>query len=81
MYSLILSCANIVSATVILKCLCYISFVSLLFNAFPFCRGVSTGIYATSSPDGCYYVLENSRANIVIVDEQEQLDKILKVYV
>ena len=42
-------------------------------------RGLSTGIYATTNPLGCYYVLENSRTDVVVVDEQEQLDKILQV--
>ena len=42
-------------------------------------RGLSTGIYTTNSPEACHYILENSRANIVMVENQMQLDKILKV--
>lgn len=37
------------------------------------------GIYATNSPEACHYILESSRSNIVVVDDSEQLEKILKV--
>jgi len=42
-------------------------------------RGLSTGIYTTNTPEACHYILENSRANIVMVENQKQLDKILAV--
>ena len=42
-------------------------------------RGLSTGIYTTNSPEACHYILENSKANIVVVEDQKQLDKILEV--
>ena len=42
-------------------------------------RGLSTGIYTTNSPEACYYILENCKANIVVVENQKQLDKILEV--
>ena len=42
-------------------------------------RGLSTGIYATNSPEACHYILENCKANIVVVENQKQLDKILEV--
>ena len=36
-------------------------------------------IYQTNSPEECQYVLENSDAKIVIVEDEEQLEKIRKV--
>jgi long-chain acyl-CoA synthetase len=36
-------------------------------------------IYQTNSPDECHYVLENSDAKVVIVEDDEQLEKIRKV--
>jgi long-chain acyl-CoA synthetase len=36
-------------------------------------------IYQTNSPDECRYVLENSDAKVVIVEDDEQLEKIRKV--
>jgi long-chain acyl-CoA synthetase len=36
-------------------------------------------IYQTNSPDECQYVLENSDAKVVIVEDEEQLDKIQRV--
>ena len=42
-------------------------------------RGLSTGVYTTNSPEACYYILENCKANIVVVENQKQLDKILEV--
>lgn len=37
------------------------------------------GIYTTNSPDACQYVLENCKANIVVVENNKQLQKILQV--
>ena len=42
-------------------------------------RGLPTGIYTTNDPEACYYILENSKANIVVIEDQKQLDKILEV--
>src|SRR3954447_16106092 len=36
-------------------------------------------IYQTNSPEECQYVLENSDARVVIVEDSEQLDKIREV--
>ncbi|KAG5679820.1 hypothetical protein PVAND_009358 [Polypedilum vanderplanki] len=41
--------------------------------------GIITGIYTTNSPDACFHILESSKANIVVVDNDEQLQKILKI--
>ncbi len=38
-----------------------------------------TGIYATNSPEACQYVASDSKANIIVVENQKQLDKILLV--
>jgi long-chain acyl-CoA synthetase len=40
---------------------------------------VTVGIYATSSPEQVHYLLQHSAARIVIVEGEEQLDKILEV--
>lgn len=37
------------------------------------------GIYLSNSPEACHYILESSRSNIVVVDDSEQLEKILNV--
>ena len=41
--------------------------------------GLSVGIYTTNSPDACRYVADNSRANIIVVEDNKQLEKILGV--
>ncbi|KAG5679822.1 hypothetical protein PVAND_009360 [Polypedilum vanderplanki] len=41
--------------------------------------GIITGIYTQNSPDACHHILESSKANIVVVDNDEQLQKILKI--
>lgn len=45
-----------------------------------FAGGIVTGIYTTSSPEACQYIAHDCRANIVIVDTQKQLEKILKIW-
>ncbi|XP_068576804.1 long-chain-fatty-acid--CoA ligase ACSBG2-like [Cebidichthys violaceus] len=44
-----------------------------------FAGGLATGIYTTNSPEACQYVAANSEANILVVENQKQLDKILQV--
>lgn len=41
--------------------------------------GIITGIYTTNSADACLHILENSRANIVVVDDESQLNKIRQI--
>lgn len=41
--------------------------------------GITTGIYTTNSPEACYHVLDDSKANIVVVDDSKQCQKILKI--
>nr|XP_046249054.1 long-chain-fatty-acid--CoA ligase ACSBG1 [Scatophagus argus] len=41
--------------------------------------GIMTGIYATNSPEACQYVISDSKANIIVVENQKQLDKILQI--
>ncbi|KAM9384981.1 long-chain-fatty-acid--CoA ligase ACSBG2 [Pholidichthys leucotaenia] len=41
--------------------------------------GFAVGIYTTNSPDACQYVAENSSANIIVVENHKQLQKILQV--
>ena len=38
------------------------------------------GIYTTNNPEACQYVLEDSQANLVVVENHAQLQKILKVW-
>ncbi|XP_056233184.1 long-chain-fatty-acid--CoA ligase ACSBG2-like isoform X2 [Seriola aureovittata] len=41
--------------------------------------GLAAGIYTTNSPEACQYVAANCEANILVVENQKQLDKILQV--
>ena len=56
----------------------FIGFPSLLFP-FVFFSGFAVGIYTTNSPEACQYVAANCSANIIIVENDMQLQKILKV--
>ena len=44
-------------------------------------RGLAAGIYATNNPEACHFVADNCKANIIVVENQKQLDKILEVSV
>uniref|UniRef100_A0A3Q2HI29 Long-chain-fatty-acid--CoA ligase ACSBG1 n=1 Tax=Equus caballus TaxID=9796 RepID=A0A3Q2HI29_HORSE len=44
-----------------------------------FAGGIVTGIYTTSSPEACQYIAQDCHANVIIVDTQKQLEKILKM--
>nr|XP_035115273.2 long-chain-fatty-acid--CoA ligase ACSBG1 isoform X3 [Callithrix jacchus] len=45
-----------------------------------FAGGIITGIYTTSSPEACQYIAHDCRANVIVVDTQKQLEKILKIW-
>lgn len=42
-------------------------------------RGLAAGIYTTNSAEACQYVAANCEANVLVVENQKQLDKILQV--
>ena len=43
-------------------------------------RGRSAGIYTKCSLDDCHYILSNSNANVVVVEDEDQLQKIFEVW-
>ena len=44
-----------------------------------FAGGISCGIYTTNSPQVCKYIADISLANILVVEDEKQLDKILTI--
>uniref|UniRef100_W5LB37 Long-chain-fatty-acid--CoA ligase ACSBG2 n=1 Tax=Astyanax mexicanus TaxID=7994 RepID=W5LB37_ASTMX len=44
-----------------------------------FAGGFAVGIYTTNSPEACQYVAENCQANILVVENHKQLQKILQI--
>ena len=48
-------------------------------NVIYFHRGLPTGIYTTNTPEECHFVATDCKANIIVVEDQQQLDKILEV--
>ncbi|CAH1965014.1 unnamed protein product [Acanthoscelides obtectus] len=44
-----------------------------------FAGGIAVGIYTTNSAEACYYCLDHSKANIVVVEDEKQLEKVLEV--
>ncbi|XP_072458077.1 long-chain-fatty-acid--CoA ligase ACSBG2 isoform X2 [Notamacropus eugenii] len=44
-----------------------------------FAGGLAVGIYTTNSPEACEYVINHSQANILVVENDTQLQKILQV--
>ncbi|KAL0979625.1 hypothetical protein UPYG_G00187460 [Umbra pygmaea] len=41
--------------------------------------GLAAGIYTTNSPEACQYVADNCEANVLVVENQKQLLKILQI--
>ncbi|XP_075031467.1 long-chain-fatty-acid--CoA ligase ACSBG2 isoform X1 [Calonectris borealis] len=41
--------------------------------------GFAVGIYTTNSPEACHYVAENCSANVLVVENHKQLQKILEI--
>lgn len=56
--------------------ICYLICMHFAANNGCVCAGgIPAGIYITSTPDACHYISEHSKANLVIVDSNEQLQK------
>lgn len=53
----------------------YISYIGAIFAG-----GKATGIYTTNTPEACEYVLSDCQANIIVVENHAQLQKIIKVW-
>lgn len=41
--------------------------------------GLAAGVYTTNSAEAVYHVLNSSNANIVVVDDSKQMDKIKEI--
>nr|XP_012147854.1 PREDICTED: very long-chain-fatty-acid--CoA ligase bubblegum isoform X2 [Megachile rotundata] len=41
--------------------------------------GFAVGVYTTNTPEACQHCIENSQSNIVVVEDDKQLEKILKI--
>ena len=42
--------------------------------------GIPVGLYLTSTPEACCTIAQNCKANIVVVENESQLQKILQVH-
>ena len=42
-----------------------------------FAGGMAAGIYPTSSPDACRFIMQDCHANILVVEDDKQLAKFL----
>ena len=42
-------------------------------------RGLAFGIYETNNPEACQFAAHDCKANMLVVENQKQLDKILQV--
>lgn len=51
----------------------------IILVAFVF-RGFTVGIYSTNNADSCKYVALNSQCNVIVVENNQQLKKILQVW-
>jgi hypothetical protein len=58
----------------------YIALKYFGYSFFGF-SGVVAGIYTTNSPEACHYVVEDCSANVVIVENNDKLQRILQVHV
>ncbi|RVE73517.1 hypothetical protein OJAV_G00032050 [Oryzias javanicus] len=44
-----------------------------------FLQWVCVGIYTTNSPEACQYVADNCKANVIVLENEKQLQKILQI--
>jgi long-chain-fatty-acid--CoA ligase ACSBG len=44
-----------------------------------FAGSIAAGMYPTNSPEMCKYTSNHCKANIIVVEDEEQLEKIMKI--
>ena len=50
-----------------------------LWNSHFHSRGIPVGLYLTHTMEGCLFVASDCKANIIVVDSDQQMSKILSV--
>jgi len=50
------------------------------FHGSLFANVIPVGVYTTNGPDACHYVASHSEAQVVLVENQEHLNKYLKIW-
>ncbi|XP_033749822.1 long-chain-fatty-acid--CoA ligase ACSBG2-like [Pecten maximus] len=45
-----------------------------------FAGGLATGVYTTNTPEACKFILSDSRTNVAVVENDVQLQKIIKIW-
>lgn len=50
-----------------------------MYKMFLVYRGFAAGIYTTNSAEACLHCAERSRANIIVVEDAKQLEKIMQI--
>ena len=58
--------------------ICFASSFIILPTCFSY-SGLAAGIYTTNGPEACHFVANDCEANVIVVENQKQLDKILEV--
>ena len=49
------------------------------FNRFFYFSGIVAGVYTTNSVDAVFHILQTSKANIVVVDDAKQMEKVFSI--
>ncbi|KAG8440182.1 hypothetical protein GDO86_006110 [Hymenochirus boettgeri] len=45
-----------------------------------FAGGIITGIYSTNSPEACHFIASDCKMDIIVVENQKQLEKIIQIW-
>ena len=64
--------------------ICRVTLTSLIYTilyyiSFIIDSGLSSGIYTTNSPETCQYIIQDCKANVIIIRDDLVLQNILKV--
>ena len=51
-----------------------------MFNGAIFANTIACGLYITNQPSACEYVIDHCESEICVVENQDQLNKILEVW-
>ena len=55
------------------------SFIFYFFYFFAICSGFAAGIYTTNTAEACLHCAINGQADIIVVEDRKQLEKILAI--
>ena len=77
MYVCMYVCMSVCMYKIMYVCMYVCTYVCMYVCMYVY-RGRPTGIYTANNPEACHFLANSSQANIIVVEDAKQRDKVLQ---